>query len=374
MGFLDTVSNAAKSVGDTFNSATSGIGVQIGKNGLSLSGTLNRAIQKKMQHSNIDSPIKELFQANGGKISDPIVYPEDLDNDHYMIIHVMERKRATLNATPSERAIRSIALPVPMNLATSYGVNYDNKSMGVLGAMAAGNLTGGQLGEGLSSLGDLAGTKIKDTLSAALRQGTTDANQEAKESIAKQQAGATGLAVAGIGAGALLGKLSSNLAAGLGALGAGAAVGAGNIPAGMMFAEGKAINPHMAVMFNDVKFRNFQFQYRLIARNVWESDAIKELIQTLKYHMHPALEDGTLTFGYPEEFDIEFSRTIQPYLFKIKRSVLTDISVNYNGENMPLFFEDTQAPVVIDLTMSFAETKILTKKDFEDSNPLEFAP
>ena len=367
MGFLDTLSNAAKSVGDTFNSATSGIGVQIGKNGLSLSGTLNRTIQKKMQHSNIDSPIKELFQANGGKISDPIVYPEDLDNDHYMLIHVMERKRASINATPSERAIRSIALPVPMNLATSYGVNYDNKSMGVLGAMAAGNLTGGQAGEGLASLGDLAATKLKDTLSGVLRQNTTDANQEAKESIAANQGAAAGLSVAAIGLGAKAGGL-------VGGLLAGGVVGAQNVPAGIMMAEGKAINPHMAVMFNDVKFRNFQFQYRLIARNVWESDAIKELIHTLKYHMHPALEDGTLTFGYPEEFDIEFSRTIQPYLFKIKRSVLTDISVNYNGENMPLFFEDTQAPVVIDLTMSFAETKILTKKDFEDVNPLEFAP
>lgn len=368
MGFLDSVSSNISKIGENFNSATSGVQVGWGPNGPSISGTLNNTIKKKMQFQNVDSPIKELFEPNGGKVHAPIVYPSDLDNDHYIMFHVMERRRPGINSAPTDRAIRSIVLPVPMNLSTSYGVNYENKGMGVLGGLASGQLTGQNLVEGGSSLLDMAKQKATDIAGALGFDISDDIGTQKSTGADTNLSSNQLLAGAGAAAGALVGSKFGAVGAALG----GSVVGAGNIPAGIMMAAGKAINPHMAVLFNDVKFRNFQFQYRLMARNQEESDTIKELISVLKYHMHPALEDGTLTFGYPEEFEIEFSRTIAPYLFKINKSVLTDISVNYNGENMPLFFEQSQAPVSIDLTMSFQETKILTKQDFRSSASADY--
>ena len=44
---------------------------------------------------------------------------------------------------------------------------------------------------------------------------------------------------------------------------------------------------------------------------------------------------------------------------------MTGLSVNYNGEGIPTFFETTGAPVSIDITMSFQETRILTRNGFD---------
>ncbi len=81
--------------------------------------------------------------------------------------------------------------------------------------------------------------------------------------------------------------------------------------------------------------------------------------------MHPSISwGGGVFFEYPEEFDIEFSSRINPHLFNVNRSVLKSINVNYNGENIPIFFEETGAPVSIEVSLQFQETKILTKEDF----------
>jgi len=46
---------------------------------------------------------------------------------------------------------------------------------------------------------------------------------------------------------------------------------------------------------------------------------------------------------------------------------MTDLTVNYNGEGVPTFFEQTGAPVSIDISMSFQETRILTRNGFGDT-------
>jgi len=45
---------------------------------------------------------------------------------------------------------------------------------------------------------------------------------------------------------------------------------------------------------------------------------------------------------------------------------MTDLTVNYNGEGVPTFFENTGAPVSIDITLSFQETRVLTRNGFDD--------
>jgi hypothetical protein len=85
--------------------------------------------------------------------------------------------------------------------------------------------------------------------------------------------------------------------------------------------------------------------------------------------MHPSTNwAGGAFFEYPEEFDIEFSEKLAPYLFAIRRCVLRSMSVNYNGVNTPVFFEQTGAPVSIEIQLTFQETELLTKEKVTNPN------
>ena len=332
-----------------------GISVNAGPNGISISANFNQLLKKKLSGNKITTPLKDLYKSNGGKINRPIIFPQDLDDEHYIIFNVMERKKQNRASATEERAVRSIVLPVPSNLQVQYGVEYANEGLGLFGAMASGAVNAADVSSAAADIGSAISNKVQQA-SAAFKSGDMDA--------AVQAAGiaAPGLIAAGA---AKLGP-----AAGLLALGG----TSGGVISGVSVSEGVAVNPHMAVLFKGVGFKEHSFSYRFIARNQQESEAIQQMIQVFKYHMHPNYVAGSLAFEYPEEFEIEFASAIKPYLYKIGTCVLQNFSVNYNGENTPLFFETTGAPVVVDISLSFQEIRIITKDDMDDPNvesPLE---
>jgi hypothetical protein len=348
-GALENVAGAA---------GTGGFSVSAGPEGISVSANFNQLLQKKMQGNRINSPLKELYRPNGGKVNKPIVFPQDLDDEHYMVFNVMERSRPNRTDLGERRAIRSIVLPIPNELKIDYQAEYANEELGIAGGMAAGMIGAGDLRNAGRDLSNLISSKIS-AATTALQSSDLDAGVQAL---------GTAMPAVATGAAATVG----GPLAGLLALGG----TSGGVIAGVQVSEGLAINPHMAVLFKGVGFREHGFSYRFVARNQTESNLIQELINVLKYHMHPSYFAGNLGFKYPEEFEIEFSPTLAPNLYKIGTSVMKNLSVNYNGEGTPLFFEQTGAPVVVDISMSFQETKIVTKDDMDDPNiesPNEFA-
>lgn len=129
---------------------------------------------------------------------------------------------------------------------------------------------------------------------------------------------------------------------------------------------GLAINPHQETLLNGVKFREFKISYNLIAKRDGESKTIKNIIRALKVSMHPELAASSLLFKYPSEFELIFYTTSakeNPYLFKTKRCILKNLDVSY-GKNF-VTFKDTNAPVEIELSMTFQETEILTRETIE---------
>ena len=73
-----------------------------------------------------------------------------------------------------------------------------------------------------------------------------------------------------------------------------------------------------------------------------------------------------MLFGYPDEFTIEYyingeklKSTIDNPMFNIGRSVLTACDLNYTTQDTPLFFDNTQFPVSIDMALSFMEIGIM---------------
>jgi len=216
--------------------------------------------------------------------------------------------------------------------------------------------------DAVSSLGDMIATRFEQA-GNAMKTVDSDAGVF---TMAGQALGADGATKAtGMFGPAIAAATGAKVAGGLGSL---LALGssAEGVVAGIGLSEGLALNPHLAVVFNNVGFRSHSFTYKFIARNQEESDAIKRIINTFKYHMHPSYDYGTIAFKYPDEFEIEFASAIAPYLYDIGTCVLKDVSVNFNGEGTPIFFEGSGAPVSIEIQLSFQETFIYTKERLED--------
>ena len=221
------------------------------------------------------------------------------------------------NAIISSSKISStIKLPMPLSISTNYGASYDDNF---------------SYTEAFSGVIGGIGNVFTDVVSTGLgkRLGTATAGVDKIKS---------GLGFIGDAA-----KLAKNVG---------------------FAAAGLATNPHKELLFNGVKFREFKLKYKLIAKEKSESDEIKQIIEQFEYHMHPALDLGTLLYKYPSEFKITFKSG--DYLFKIYKCVLTDYNVTYGGNNF-VTFKDTNAPVEVEIELSFKETNVLTK-DFISKN------
>ena len=89
---------------------------------------------------------------------------------------------------------------------------------------------------------------------------------------------------------------------------------------------------------------------------------INDIINTFKYCMHPDYDDGHNTFKFPYEWIIKFSPEIRKNLYDFTPSVLTGLNVSYNGQGIPVFFQQTGAPVQVDVSLAFKEIEIITKE------------
>ena len=212
----------------------------------------------------------------------------------------------------------AIFLPIPMSLKTNYGVSYKDFNL-TEEAMGIASSVLGQIATTISkAVGGFAGNKAENVMKAA---------------------------------GSFVGGVVPVI-----------------LKAGLMY-NGRAINPHTELLFEGIKFRDFEFSYKLIARTKKESDSIKELVNLFRFHMHPGLDGLSVLFQFPSDFDIAFyyidksGKAVEnTYLSFIMTSVLKDVSVNYSGNNNYVSFKDTFAPVDIDLTLKFQEKQILTKE------------
>jgi hypothetical protein len=127
---------------------------------------------------------------------------------------------------------------------------------------------------------------------------------------------------------------------------------------------GTTVNPHMALLFKGISFREFQFDFMLMARTEDESESIRKIIKCFKAAMHPANNSklGTRYWTYPYNFDIYLFSPSHKYLFNIATSVLQGMNVDYNGSGYPSFFKNTGAPVQINMSLSFKELEVLTRE------------
>jgi len=131
----------------------------------------------------------------------------------------------------------------------------------------------------------------------------------------------------------------------------------------------KLINPHMTQAFTGMSFRQFNFEFNMLAKNKQESEQINNIIYTFKLHMHPNVKDSSgdtsRFFTYPEQFVIGLFSPNDKYLFKISKCVLTEMNVNYAGSGVPTFFDETGAPVDVRMSLTFNELLPMNKSNIE---------
>lgn len=131
--------------------------------------------------------------------------------------------------------------------------------------------------------------------------------------------------------------------------------------------QGRIINPHQAVLFKGVEPRQFSFSFSFFAKNMRESEIIKQIIHVFKYAQHPSMvEPGDSLskrfFYYPENFLIGLFSPEDRYLWKMGLCALETVEVDYGGSAVPSFFARSGAPVHVTMALKFKELEIMTKE------------
>lgn len=255
-------------------------------------------------------------------------YPSQIGK-YYISFKFSEYTRTTPQSQSKLKFKNAIVLPIPANLKESFNININEAATDVIGGVA-------DVIQNSASGGNSA---IKDN-SAALAYSLL---------ASKGGLGASSIASNVPLVGSPISSLISAAAPVAGSY-------LGSIP-----------NPHMAVFFNGVSMRRHSFTWTFNPRNADESKAIKEIIDKLKQNSLPAFSPlGTAVLQYPYLCQI----SLEPWskngdeLIKFKPALLQEPIINYSPNGIPSFFEGTNQPTFIELTLSFIETEYFTSNDF----------
>jgi hypothetical protein len=158
---------------------------------------------------------------------------------------------------------------------------------------------------------------------------------------------------------------------------------AGVIPA----VTGMVLNPRVEKMFQQKDIRQFTFSWDFYPRNEVEVKNIKDIIDTFRYHSHPARSssgdvaagkdlaiDPQIMLRVPAEFTVKFLSSESgssgngfvenEYIPKLSRCVVTNISVDYTPNGVFSTLKDN-SPSAYTLSITVSEIAQLTREDVE---------
>jgi len=129
---------------------------------------------------------------------------------------------------------------------------------------------------------------------------------------------------------------------------------------------GAPINPKVEILFENSPQRGFDFTFLFAPESQNESDAMYEIIKSLRFHAAPEIDAKTLGFTYtpPSEFDITFFYKGKENLAipRINTCVLENIAVDYAPHSASRWVTFSNGhPVMCRMTLKFRETEVLSK-------------
>jgi len=232
----------------------------------------------------------------------------------------------------------SVSLPLPRDLSETHSVRINPQDTGLLGMFTdqIKSIATGITGENKRSSADLA-----------------------EDSIGIMYAGAK-TAISGINIAGINGEQAAETA-------------------GQFL---KAVpNPHISVFFNGVDMRQpMEFSWLFTARNVTESNKIKNIIKQFKKRTLPAVSTGAQNLmSYPQMVRLtlmpwgetfipgsEWSGTMPIY----KLGLISAINVNYSPNGLSFFNDEASSPVFVVFSFTFQEIEVITGLDYgNDDGP-----
>ena len=146
-----------------------------------------------------------------------------------------------------------------------------------------------------------------------------------------------------------------------------------NIKTALQVTRGAVANPYIVAAYKGpTQMREHKFSFKMMPEDVSESRNCVKIATAFKESMLPGHQGGdnqtspTGLFGYPDEFEISFTvngtklpRNNSNPMFNIGRSVLTNCELSYTTQDTVLFFEGTQFPVTISMSLTFMEIEVM---------------
>jgi hypothetical protein len=213
------------------------------------------------------------------------------------------------------RTIESMVLPMPEQVATTYGVQWQNAELGT--AAAALNA-------------------IQNYDQITLEDVTNRLGESAKNTITGMIQGLTGF----------------------------------NAKDAAEMYTGTIANPFVETLFKGVNNRELPMTFKFSPRNEDETKIVREIIRRFKFHMYPEFKyksEGSSYFLYPSTFDITYMIRGEhnKWLHRMSTCALTTMTVNDTavGEYAVL---QNGSPVQITIDLVFTEMEQLSKNHFTD--------
>lgn len=132
--------------------------------------------------------------------------------------------------------------------------------------------------------------------------------------------------------------------------------------------QGMAQNPQMEVLFTNMDFRKFQFDFLFTPKNENEAANVRAIIEAFKIHSAPEIDEptGGRYFIVPSVFDIAiyFNGNVNTNVHKFAMAALQTVVVDYAPQGW-ITHEDGM-PVQTRLTLQFQEMEIMTKQKIKD--------
>ena len=270
------------------------------------------------------------------------------------IQHWIEFRAFDFKDQDSATATFSIALYIPSDaLQTSYKSSYEAASLGAVGGaakkaadtfMTTPAASGGSPGQ-MGKQGGVEG--LKNVMAAQAAATTSEAGTVTLLKGAEKAAG----------------------------------LGLGDTKTLMEQQTGSVMNPYMVAAYKGpTDMREHKFSFKMLPQSEEESKTCAKIVNEFKKAMLPSHRGGdnvtapSMLFGYPNQFLIDYfingeklkhSADNPNPMFNIGKSVLTACDLNYTTQDVPLFFDDRQFPVSIDMALSFMEIGVMYREKID---------
>ena len=231
--------------------------------------------------------------------------------------------KAPFTVLNSELTNTVIQLPLPTNLSSSMGADWQQQQVSTFGMLGRHNRDGINDLMGATSIKD-AITRLDTIAGSVLSQGNKDVQELwARSKNTKSQLG--GMRV--------------------------------------------AMNPRNEMLFNGMQFKSYSFNFMLVPHRKKDSDDIQEAIRSIQKVSAPSMMGEKMFMEYPETWFITFMSGEEQgneYLMKMNECCCTNVGINYTPQGDSHNMHEDNAPLAVELTLDFTEIFIPVKETIDD--------